>query len=116
MEDQQIVQKAMVEYSLWIDDKDPASLPLAVYFRKAVAMAVARKGVEDKNRFLDLTGKGELVITMRVRDMEDETEAIQHVFTFEQVKMSGFKLYQLTFEEMLAKMMTAPILKKVIES
>lgn len=57
-----------------------------------------------------------LEITMRSRDAADRTDAIRQVLTFDQIKNSKFKVVELILQEMFGKIVTAPVLKKVIES
>lgn len=115
MNNKQIEQSLMVEYEKWIMSDDPTSPPLHLFVRQVAKKAAEMARKDEQKSWLDVCGKGEFVITMKVRDLDDETEAIRHVFTFDQIGVSNRKLFQLTFEEMLGKIITAPILKKVIE-
>jgi hypothetical protein len=73
-----------------------------------IALSVARKGEEDKRKMFDIVEPGELVITMRARDLEDKVDAIRHIFTFDEIQASNRKLFQFLLEDILARIVSAP--------
>lgn len=54
-------------------------------------------------------------IRIRVRDKDDKLEQINHVITFEQIK-SAPKIVRVVADEIIAKIASVGIIKKLIES
>lgn len=76
---------------------------------------LARQFLRARERLLPMMEKT-MEITIRVRGKADEMDSMRNVLTFDQILQGKTSMLTKYAQEMFGKLLTAPILKNVIES